>query len=305
MLVLFLSLLSSFIWASTNHIDKYLISKVAKEGDYKGLIVFSSFVSGILVLPFFLIVTRFKIGIDFLALLYILLAVISAFIAIIFYFKALGNNDTALLIAIYQTIPLFIYILGLVFLGEQLTLKQVLGGLIILLSAIFITFDFKNLNFQKNKKIALFLMLGSSILYSLQDIFFRLATLRVDFNIINAWHNIIMVVLGVVLISIKDFRNSFIDIVKSNGKRVFSLNILNEIIYASANIIANYAMTLSPVAIVSILSTGMQPMFAFVIGLLGIILLPKIFDDKEARADKVQKIICMLCSIIGLIIFNL
>lgn len=303
MFVLFLSLFASFLWASTNHIDKYLISKVTKNGDYKGLMVFSSFLSGLLLFPIFLILSKFNIQIDLLSFIFITGAVISAIGAVVFYYNALYKNDTSLIIAMFQTIPVFSYMLGLVFLKEQLTIFQIVGGLIILLSSILIIFDFKELKFSKGKVIALTLMLGSSMFYASQNLLFRLATKRIDFNVVNSWYNIILFGWGIILLLSKKFRHSFIYLLKNNGKKVFGFNVLNEVLYQIANISSNYAMMLTSIAVVSILSSGMQPVFVFIIGLIGFLLFPRIFNDEEAKKDRIQKISCIIISIIGLVLF--
>ena len=301
-MVALLAILAGFIWASTNHIDKYLISKVTKNGDYKGLLVFSSFVSGLLLLPVFLFFTNFNIEINLISLLYIFLAVITSTIAIVFYYLAIEKNDTSLVIAIFQIIPVFVYILGFIFLNEKLTVNQVVGGIIILFSSIFITFNFEKLTFSKEKKKALFLMLGSSILYAAEHVLFKLALLKTDFNVVNVWFNIILVVVGGMLLILKNFRTSFLNLVKTNGKKVFGLNLFNEVWYQIGNVSVNYAITLSPVAIVSIIGSGTQPIFVFLIGIIGFVLFPKIFDE-AVKEDLFQKIICILFGVAGLIIF--
>ena len=305
MLVVFLSLVASLIWATTNHIDKYLISKIIKNGNFKGLLIFSSFISGMLILPVFLIITNFNIQINIISLLYTIGVVITSIGAIILYYIALEKNDTSIVIAVYQTIPVLIFILGLIFLGENLSLTQIIGGFVILLSSVLIMFDFEKLKWQNDKKIALLLMLGSSLLYAFQDLFFKMATISTDFNTVNVWYNIFLLISGLILLLSRNYRNSFIDLIKDNGKKAFVLNVSNEIIYQIGSIAGHFAMTLAPIALISILSTGMQPFFVITISFLGIMLLPKTFDNEEAKKNNIQKLICIISSIIGLIIFNL
>jgi len=304
MAVLLLSLLAAFIWASTNHIDKYLISKIMKNGDYKGLLIFSSFVSGMLLLPVFLILSNFNIMMDLLSVLYMFLTVMCSVIAIIFYYKALDKNDAAIIVAIYQTIPVFVYILGLIFLKETLTVSQITGGIMILLSAVFITFSFEKLSFSKEKRIALFLMLGSSILYATEYLLFRLVTIKVDFNIACFWYYLMLMLAGLTLLVFKSYRKSFFSLVKTNGKKVFGLNIFNEVWYQLGGLLANYAMTLSPLAIISIISSGTQSIFVFIIGIVGTKFFPKTFDD-ETTKDLPQKLVCIILGVVGLLIFYL
>ena len=113
LLALFLVPLASLLWGITNHIDKHLISKISKNGDYKGLLIFSSLVAGMLLFPISLIICKFKISVDIKFLLIIFLASISYLFGTLFYFKTLKKNDASLVTAMFQLIPVFGYFLGL------------------------------------------------------------------------------------------------------------------------------------------------------------------------------------------------
>ena len=108
--------LASLLWGITNYIDKYLISKITKNGDYKGLIVFSSLIAGLILLPVPLITTKLDVGIDWKSFVFVFLGTTAYIVGLIFYFKALNRDDTSLVIAMYQPAPVFGYFLGLIFL---------------------------------------------------------------------------------------------------------------------------------------------------------------------------------------------
>ena len=301
LLALFLVPLASLMWGITNHIDKHLISNVSNNGDYRGLIVFSS-IGGALLFPLSLILSNFKIGIDLISFIMIFISASMYLIATIFYFKALEKNDASLVTAMFQLIPVFGYFLGLIFLNETLKLHQIIGGIIVILSSIAIIFEFKENKFDKKKLIALILMSLSSLFYAIYFLFFRLTTIDNNFYAMTFWYQISLVINGIlIIIFFKKFRNGFFSLIKNNGKNILGFNLLNEALNTTANLLVNFSITIAPMALVLTLN-GLQPFFVFLIGLIGTLLMPKSFNEDMSKRVMIQKIICIVISIIGLAI---
>lgn len=300
--VLILVPLASLLWANTNYIDKYLISKVARNGDYRGLIILGLIVAGIILLPISIVTTRLNVSVDLLSFMYVFFAAVSYTISTILYCKALHQDDTSLVIPMFQLIPVFSYFLGLIFLKEILEAKQIIGGLIIILSAIIMTFEFNNRKFNKNKLIVLMLMTLASLFYAIYFLLFRFATLENPFNKAMFWVQISLLLVCLILfIAFKRYRNSFFELIKLNGKKAVGLNVLNEGLNWAANLIVNFATTLAPLAIVLTLN-GLQPFFVFFIGILLSLTMPKIIKEDISKRTLVQKILCIIGTIIGLVI---
>ena len=68
--------------------------------------------------------------------------------------------------------------------------------------------------------------------------------------------------------------------------------------------LVNFSVTLAPMAIVLVLN-GLQPLFVFLIGVIGVIFLPKIFSEDIKKNTIIQKIICIVISLIGLAVLYL
>jgi len=301
-LALILVPLASLLWGTTNYIDKYLISKITKNGDYKGLIVFSSLIAGLILLPISAVLTKLNINIDLVSFIYVFFSSTVYIITSALYFKALNRDDTSLVIAMFQLIPVFSYFLGLIFLTEILSIKQIIGGLIVIISAILMTFEFGKMKFDKSKIITLSIMALSSFLYAVYFLLFRFATLNHSFEKITFWYQIGLFLNGLIIfLLLKSYRHSFIDLIKSNGKKVFSYNILNESLNLTANLLVNYAITFAPLAIVLTLN-GLQPFFVFFIGIILTLTIPKIIKEDIRKNTLLQKALCIIGSIIGLAI---
>lgn len=295
------AILASFLWGVTNHIDKFMITGIDEsKNSIKILLVFSTFVAGIVLTPIWLILSHFTISISLTSLISILFASLIYIIATVFYFKAIEKNDASIVVVMFQMIPVFSYILALLLFKENLTFRQILGSLIIILSAIIISFDFNERNNRKKFK-ALLLMTLSSLFYSIYFILFDIGIRNSSYYSCAFWYQIGFLIIGIALLLSKSFRIPFVNAIKKNGKRYLILNTTNEVINLVANLLVNYANLLIPIALVNVLN-GFQGAFAFILGIIGTILLPKYIKEDLNKNVVVQKIICIILGIIGLII---
>lgn len=305
LIALILVPLASFLWGITNYIDKYLVSKISRNGDCKGLIVFSSLVAGIIMAPVFLVVNNFSIDINIKYFLLILLSSTFVLLSTSLYLKALSKSETSIVIAMFQLLPVFGYLWGLIFLNQVLTANQIIGGIIVIISSVATTYEINNNKFSKERLFALLLMIGASIASSIYFLLFNLSTKRIDFNVVVFWYQICLLINGILLIIFsKKHRISFLALIKSNGKKVAGYNILNEIINSIANMLVNFATTIAPLAIVLTMN-GLQPFFVFLIGLIGAIIFPNAFDENNSTKNVIQKIVCIVIGIVGLTILYL
>ena len=301
-LAIFFTIFASFLWGITNHIDKFMISGVDKSGSsIKTLLVFSTLVAGFILSPIWLIANKFSVDISTISLICVLLSSFSYIVATYFYFKALEKNDASIVVVMSQLIPVFSYILELIFFKENLTLQQIIGSIVIILSAVLISLNFEE---KKNNKInwsALILMTLSSFLYAIYFLLFDIGIRNSSYNSCAFWFQIGLLILGIILISIKSFRTTFIKAIKTNGKRYFSLNITNEALNLGANLLVNFANVTIPLALVNVLM-GLQGVFVFILAVIGMKLLPKYFSESLNKQVIIQKVICIILSIIGLIV---
>lgn len=296
-----LALLASFIWAITNHIDKYLLCDTENStGNIKSLLIFSSFVAGIVLSPLWLIISNFQVNITITALIFVFISAIVYLLATYFYFKALEKNDASIVVVMFQLIPVFSYIFSWLLFKETLTANQMIGSIIIILSAVIISLDFENTS-NKNKLVALILMIISSLMYALYFIFFDIAIRNSEYTAVAFWYQISFLLIGITLLCLSSFRKPFVELIKSNGKKIMTLNITNEILNLIANLMVNFANLTIPLALANALN-GFQGAFVFIIGAIGVLILPKIFREDLSRRVVIQKISCIIIGIIGLII---
>ena len=296
-----LAILASFLWGITNHIDKFMITGIDENKDaIKVLLIFSTFVAGIVLTPLWLILGHFNVSISTISLISVLIASVIYIIATILYFKAIEENDASIVVVMFQMIPVFSYIIALILFNENLTFRQILGSLIIILSAVIISFDFEEKNNKKKFK-ALLLMTLSSLFYSIYFILFDVGIRNSSYYSCAFWYQMGFLIMGLILLCLKQFRNPFTKAVKKSGKRYLILNTTNEILNLVANLLVNYANIILPIALINVLN-GFQGTFVFILGILGTLFFPKYIKEDLRKKVVVQKIACIILGIVGLII---
>lgn len=295
------TIFASFLWGITNHIDKFMINGIDESGSsVKTLLVFSTLIAGLVFSPIWLIISKFSVSISTISLMAILISSLIYILATYFYFKALDKNDASIVVVMYQMMPVFSYILALIFFKENLTIQQIIGSIIIILSAIIISFDFEEKN-NKNKFKALILMTLSSLLYAIYFILFDVAIRHSSYNSCAFWYQIGFLIIGIILICIKSYRTTFIKAIKNNGKIYLALNVTNEVLNLIANLLVNFVNITIPIALANVLN-GFQGTFVFILGIIGVKFLPKYFKENLNKKVILQKVSCIVLSVIGLIV---
>ena len=237
---------------------------------------------------------------------YLLIVVNGSFylLATLPYFYALDKDDASLTVPLFQMIPVFSFILGYIFLGEVLDINQILGGIIILVSSVFISLNLADIKKIHMKWDVFLLMVLSSLLYSLNFIFFKYFAVETDFFITSFWEYIGFGLFGLfLLIFIKSYRDGFISVLKTNKTQVLGVNITNEIVNIVAKISFNYASILAPVTLIWIIN-GLQPFFVFLFGIILTILFPRISKEDISRKTLAQRMFAILAITIGVYLVN-
>ena len=297
-----LAIIAAIFYATTSHIDKYLISKAVKNADYRALILVSTIIAGGVMAIIYLFVCNFRLAFDLPSILLLLFNSALCTIANIFWFKALDRDDTTIVVIMFQLIPVFILLLSPLVLPDQhINPLQLVGGLLITLAAISLTYEPTHKKFNKEKLITLAIMTSVSLAYAIWFIIERYINQEHDFNQTILWSNITLFFVGIfIFVFIKSFRKSFSKMLKTNGPKVIGLNLVNEILNSFGGILSTFAGTFVSVALVSFVTQGVQPFAVMLIGLLITRLFPKIEKEKITKADIIKRIVTITICVIGL-----
>ena len=178
-----LAILAAIFYATTNHIDKYLISRAVKNADYRALILISTIIAGGVMTIIYLFVCKFELAFDIQSILLLVFSSAVYTIANIFWFKALERDETTIVAIMFQLIPVFMLLLSPIVLRDQhITPLQLVGGVLITLAAVFLTYEPARKKFNKDKLITLAIMAFVSLAYAVWFIVERYVNQDHDFN---------------------------------------------------------------------------------------------------------------------------
>lgn len=285
----FIALIGPILYATTNHVDKYLISKYLKGGEVGSLIIFSSLFSFV-ALPIIFFINQDVVHIALKQGIILAVDGMIIVLSVLFYFYALHKDEASFVVPFYQTVPIFGFILGYLLLGETITKIQAVASLIIIFGAIILSLELGVQKIRFKWQVVL-LMLGASLLAAINVVVFKMFAVDTGFWTATFWGLIGKIVIGFCfLVFIPNYRNQFLDMIKENKMAVLGLNSLSETLFIFAEGVSQFAALLAPVALV-LLVNAFQPFFVFIIAILLSIFLPKISSESLDKKVLFQKVL--------------
>ena len=296
------AVLAAVFWAITNHIDKYMISKAVKNADHRALVVVSSLVAGLVMAIIYAFICGFNFTLDWQSILILFGNSALYALTLVFWFKAISRDDPTIVVIMFQLIPVFSLIISPLFLKEDaIRPLQLVGGAITTLAAISVTYESSKKKFSKKKLVTLGLMTCTSLGYALWFIIERYVNQNHDFNETTFWSNATLFLVGVlILIFIKSYRKSFKKMLKTNGAKIISINLINELFNSFGGIFSTLASTMASVAIVSFISQGVQPFAVMILGIIITKLFPKLGKETIHKKEVLKRTITIIICAIGL-----
>lgn len=299
-----------FLFNLTWLIDTFLVKLFGKEEDdgtlHDGiwtLMIIWWIVAWIIALFILPVVFREAFSISFKALFFLIVAGLSYWIAALPYFKALQNEQIENITPMYQIIPIFTYLLGIVFLKEIIPFYVLLSivWVVIVASLFYVNFW----TFYLNKK-ALILCSISAFLYALSYVFFKVWWLAEwSFRVALFREHIGVFLVGLYFFFFRRTRHSTLKYFKTSWRKFSLLNLLNELFFIGWVISVNYLWFSHYVVYVWILSGAIQPIMAFPMKYLAHRINPKWYERDYSRKQILVKIILLILLLLGIIYISL
>ncbi|MFH1752314.1 MAG: EamA family transporter [archaeon] len=286
-----LAISSAFLWASSNTIDKYVVSKLVRNP------FFPVTVAGILGLVSALIIFFFQ-GFAYLSIFHIILAFVAgAFIisSFTFYFKALQIEELSTVIPLYYLGPVFITILAAIFLGEIFTPIKYLGITFLIIGAILISSARKlKLNFGKG----FWLMILAATTWAIEAIIIKYLLNFADFWTIFSYIKIgmFLTIIPIIFLILPDIKQ----LIKQKTWKAFGFMGIAESIGITGDFISVTAMSIGFVSLVTSL-TATQPFFVLAFAIILSLFFPKILKEEIGRKTILLKIIAIILIVAGAI----
>src|ERR1035437_1161379 len=298
----FIALLAPVFWSINTHFDKFILSKYSKGRGVGSVFLFSTFFSVI----FSAVIFIFKhdeiiLNSSFHNFLLFLIPGFLSALGFYFYLQSLRKEESSIVVALFQTSPVFAYFLGYIFLGEILTLNQIFAALVVLIGAGILSFDIEEI---ESKIIIKWKMVGFILLaalsFAFNDVLFKKFTIyQGSFVTSLFWQHIGIFIIGLsFFLFSKYLREDFFSLIKDSRAKIFVLNGFSEFFYALGGLLSNLATLFAPVTLVLVVNSY-QAVFTFIIGISLTIFLAHIITEKISKRHLIQRILAIVIILLG------
>lgn len=291
---LFFAILAPFIFALSVDIDKYILEK--EISDYKGMPIYSAIVA-----PIFGVLLWIFTGFPILSFQDTILIIFTGMLTIwglASYFKALLSDEASKITILFQITPVMTLIMSYLFLKDGLTFNQLVGFALIFLATVGVSFNKKETGF--NLSSTFFLILLTDFLWALAYVLFKFVVDGSSFSKVVSYESFGIGIGGLVLyLLFPSIKEAFLKTNKKIAKRVLVLVFMNEGLFVLARLFTYLAISLGPVALVTVVG-GTQVFIAIMYGWVLTLIAPKIFKEDISKKGLTKKISMAMLVLIGL-----
>jgi uncharacterized membrane protein len=283
---IFFAFSGPILWAISVHLDKYIVERFFKTSNVAVLLLFTAFV-GLLLLPF---IWLFKPSVTDTSLGSIALITLSGILymfGLLLYLVALQGEEASVVAPYFQAGPLFGYGLAYLVLGETLSSRQMIGGVLILLGALFVSIRVEHgLRLFKARLAAV--MLGCGFIMAVSGLIFKIFALKVEFWTTTFWMFVGEALFGCALLMIPSYRRQFAVMLRANTAALLSINASNELINLGGGLGNRYALMFAPLSLVQAIGST-TTLFVFAFGIVISLLWPKLSQEDLSGRELLQK----------------
>src|SRR5580704_827906 len=302
---LFFAFCGPVLWAISVHLDKYLVERFFKDSNVAIMVLFTALVV-VLALPIIWYFEPTVLNPSLGSIALIALAGILYMTGMLFYLRALQNEEASVVAPFFQTGPLFGYVLAYLVLGETLSPRQLLGGVLIIGGALLVSIRIAPSHPSpasgggegrgfKTRLAAL--MVACGFIMALASLIFKVFALKVEFWTTTFWMFVGEGIFGAALLMIPSYRRQFIALLRTNTAALLSINASNELINLGGGLGSRYALLFAPLSIVQ--AIGSTTLFVFAFGIVLSVFFPSFGREDLSGRELVQKGVAAVIVAIG------
>lgn len=274
------------LWAISTHLDKYLVEQFFKHSDVAVLLVFTALI-GAATLPFIWLHEPAVFEPDAGTLTLMSLSGVLYMAAILFYLQALQSEEASVVAPFFQASPLIGYGLAYFVLGETLTARQMLGGVLIVAGTLTVSVRWGATAGHFKGRLAL-LMLTCGFMLALSALIFKFFALRDEFWITTFWSFFGQALAGLAVLAFTKYRRQFLDLVRSNTTALLTIGGANELINLGGSLGMRYALMFAPLSIVQAIGST-TTLFVFGFGAALSLFFPGLGRERLTLRELMQK----------------
>ena len=284
------------LWAISVHLDKYLVERFFKDSEVAIMVLFTALVV-VLALPVIWYFDPAVLDASASSIAFIALAGILYMTGMLFYLRALQHEEASAVAPFFQTGPLFGYVLAYLVLGETLSPRQLLGGALIIIGALFVSVRFgQTVKTFKGRLAALMVTCG--FIMALSSLIFKVFALKVEFWTTIFWMFVGEGIFGVVLLMIPPYRRQFMALLRANTTALLSINASNELVNLGGALGNRYALLFAPLSIVQAIGST-TTLFVFIFGVMLSIFFPRFGRETLSGRELTKKGIAAVLVAVG------
>jgi drug/metabolite transporter (DMT)-like permease len=282
---------ATILWAAGVVIDKYVLTKHIQDPfSYQLLLII---VEAPVMLPLLFTSTSTAFPWSLLGII----GGLGMYPGLILYFKAMAIEESSRVISLWYTGTIFVPIFAYVFLKEKLSLPSYLGIILLVASAMFISY-----RKEEGKKAvispALGLILTSGIVFAGYEVLTKYVLGALDYFSYFAWNFVGTAILGLALFCLPKIRHNFLNDIQKVNRTVLLWRIINTSIGLTATVLYYIAISSGPVSLVSA-TASFEPFFVFAITLVLSLFVPRILKEETGKKVVAVKGLALILIIVG------
>ncbi|KKQ26948.1 MAG: hypothetical protein US42_C0018G0022 [Candidatus Magasanikbacteria bacterium GW2011_GWC2_37_14] len=258
------------------------------------VLLFYSGIMELLFLPFVLLY-RLPAIFSFKIMLFFPIIAFLDFLTLIFYYKALKEDDTSIVASLFSLGKIFVPVLAFFVVGERLSPLQYLAFFVIIFSSTLLTASSSGGKIKFNK--SLLLMFLSSLVHSIEGVIYKYVLESVDW-VSGFVYVTLFSILGFIIIAIiknKEVKKQF-----NTFKTNFNLVIFNSSIAFIASLSSVIAFSLAPITLVKgIFAT--QPFFVIIFTYFLSKYFKTNYKEKMDKGNLIKKLVIFTVMCVALI----
>ncbi|MEA3355258.1 MAG: EamA family transporter [Patescibacteria group bacterium] len=285
--------LTPIFYSFTNFIEKFLIEKRIKNPLV--LLVVSGFISLFIGLAILVVRDFPTLGLKQTAI--IIFAGLLLKLYLIPYLQALKIEDASRVVPLFQIVPIVVLSLAWLILGETMRPIQIVGAVLVVFGGLILGGEKIKGKVFKIRKAFWYMML-SSIMYASILVLFRISVKENSVWNLLGYEYIGTGIGGLILLTVPSIKKSFLQEF-NQVKKIFGYVFINDSFAIVAQVAEAVAISMVPVALVSIVA-GTQPIILLIFGILLSIFFPKIIKEDIAKKTILNKIASIALIFFGL-----
>lgn len=278
------------LWAISVHLDKYLVERFFKDSDVAVLLVFTALI-GLPFLPFIWLYEPDVTAPGAASIAVIMASGVLYMGAMLLYLRALQTEEASVVAPFFQASPLFGYGLAYLVLGETLSGRQLIGGVLIIVGALIVSLklgSFSSAGDSRFKARLALLMLACGFALAVSTLIFKIFAVRTEFWTTTFWLFVGEALFGVGLLSMRAYREQFFTLLRTNTTALLSINASNELINLGGGLGSRYALLFAPLSIVQAIGST-TTLFVFLFGVLLSMVSPRLGRESLSGGELAQK----------------